>query len=118
MWKAELEEILEPIHRNPRVQMMKKFVQHGNTSTFEHCQSVLLFILFHGYDPTDPTAVTASIMPERLEITQSENLQWIERFSPPSTVTCGRSIHSGFLEAAKPGYYGLPIRSKHSGKCW
>ena len=40
MWKAELEEILEPIHRNPRVQMMKKFVQHGNTSTFEHCQSV------------------------------------------------------------------------------
>ena len=40
MLKAEFEEILEPILRNQRVQMMKKFIQHGNTSTFQHCRSV------------------------------------------------------------------------------
>ena len=40
MRKAELEEILEPIQRNRRVQMMKQFVQHGKTSTFQHCRSV------------------------------------------------------------------------------
>ena len=40
MRKAELEEILEPIQRNQRVQMMKQFVQHGKTSTFQHCRSV------------------------------------------------------------------------------
>ena len=40
MLKAEFEEILEPILLNQRVQMMKKFIQHGNTSTFQHCRSV------------------------------------------------------------------------------
>jgi uncharacterized protein len=40
MRKTELEEILEPIQRNQRVQMMKQFIQHGRTTTFQHCRSV------------------------------------------------------------------------------
>ena len=40
MQKTELEEILEPIQGNQRVQMMKQFIQHGKTSTFQHCRSV------------------------------------------------------------------------------
>ena len=40
MRKTELEEILEPIQRNQWVQMMKQFIQHGRTTTFQHCRSV------------------------------------------------------------------------------
>ena len=40
MRKTDLEEILEPIQRNQRVQMMKQFIQHGKTSTFQHCRRV------------------------------------------------------------------------------
>ena len=34
MQKTELEEILEPIQGNQRVQMMKQFIQHGFSSFY------------------------------------------------------------------------------------
>lgn len=36
----ELNKILSEIQSDERVQEMKKYIQHGDVSTYEHCQSV------------------------------------------------------------------------------
>ena len=36
----EINEILSGFLSNPKVQEMKKYIQHGNVSTYEHCNSV------------------------------------------------------------------------------
>ena len=36
----EMDEILTEIQADENVQKMKQFIQHGNVSTYEHCQNV------------------------------------------------------------------------------
>lgn len=36
----EMKAILSDIQLNEQVQKMKKYIQHGNVSTYEHCESV------------------------------------------------------------------------------
>ena len=37
---AEVEKVLHDIKNDSRVQEMKKYIQHGSVSTYEHCQRV------------------------------------------------------------------------------
>ena len=38
--KQEIDKILTEIQADAKVQKMKQFIQHGNVSTYEHCESV------------------------------------------------------------------------------
>jgi hypothetical protein len=38
--KQEIDKILTEIQADAKVQQMKQFIQHGNVSTYEHCESV------------------------------------------------------------------------------
>ena len=37
----EIDEILTEIQADENVQKMKQYIQHGNVSTYEHCESVV-----------------------------------------------------------------------------
>jgi len=138
MRKAELEEILEPIQRNQRVQMMKQFVQHGKTSTFQHCRSVaetsdrlnerfrlgadrralITAAMLHDFYLYDWHCVDdGSHRRHGFHHARKARDNAVSEFAvdskiqSPSTVTCGRSIHFESPEAVKPGSYGLRIRS-------
>lgn len=39
----EKQEILSSLQEDPRTQLMKKYIQHGKVSTFEHCKNVADF---------------------------------------------------------------------------
>lgn len=38
--RIHLNGLLEEYKRNPKVQEMKRYIQHGSISTYEHCVSV------------------------------------------------------------------------------
>ena len=38
--QSEMDEILSVLQSNSRVQEMKKYIQHGNVSTYDHCEAV------------------------------------------------------------------------------
>lgn len=39
-WSADVSAIVEPYAADPEVQRMREFVQHGTTSTYDHCLHV------------------------------------------------------------------------------
>ena len=135
MQEDELEEILEPIQRNQQVQMMKQYIQHGKTSTFKHCRNVaetcdqlnerfrlgadrrtlIISAMLHDFYLYDwHCADDGSHRCHGFHHARTARNNAIREFAVSGKI---QSAIAESPKAAKPGSYGLRIRSKHSGKC-